>query len=132
MEMFNCFQTQELKEYLRNFLIHDANIADACYDRNNKILKIKLVNETFGEVMNFSFLEVKAMLFLAGDWHGSSTTVVALNVESDYSYVQNCVKSDELLNYIYIVMQTFNGDELYILAENLAIESESLTKANQG
>ena len=124
MTKFDIFQIEDLKNYLYHSYIHDAKIETLIYDRANKILKIEAFNSIHDIRIRFTFAEVKIMLSISGAEQGSTETIISLSVEEDYSYLQNCTKigGDCLNGCLYLLFQTFSGDELHIASENVLIE----------
>lgn len=124
MPRFKRSQIEGLKNYLYHSNVHDAKIEDYRYDRKQRIISIQAVNPIYGVRIYFTFEKAKAVLFICGNWHGSCDTIISTTVEEDYSRLQNCIQicGDSQNDYLYLVFQTFSGDELHIVSQEVSIE----------
>ena len=124
MPQFDKFQIEDLKDYVSHSDIHDAKIENLRYDRVKRILTIETINPSWGAKINVAFKEVKVVLSVSGNWHGSRDTILSLTVEDDYAYVQNFTQvcGNCLEDTLYLMFQMFSGDELHIVAEKVLME----------
>lgn len=125
MLKFDRFQIEDLKEYLYYSHIHDAKIESLKYNRKKRILTIETVNQIYNTRINLTFEEVRVVLSINSNEHGSCETIISLTAEEDYSYLQNCTKvCGNCLTYsLYLLFQMFSGDELHIVSEKVFIEN---------
>lgn len=125
MPRYNKNSVKELKAFLYNSYIHDANLENVEYNCKEDRIKIKLVNPIFGVQIDLIFLNIGLALVTKGDWPGDRATVLSLTVEEDFSYLQN----HQLLKQckytkddLYFLVQMFSGDELRIVSEEVIAE----------
>lgn len=125
MAYFNRAEIEALKGFIyAHYSIHDSNIEELIYDREQRTLTVEAVNHIFNERMKLIFGEVKVFLSISGNWQGNRDTILALVVEDDYLFLQNCkqVCGNCFDNSLYMVFQMFSGDELHIVSESVIIE----------
>ena len=125
MPRYNKNSVKELKAFLYNSYIHDANLENVEYNCKEDRIKIKLVNPIFGVQIDLIFLNIGLALVTKGDWPGDLATVLILTVEEDFSYLQN----HQLLKQckytkddLYFLVQMFSGDELHIVSKEVIAE----------
>lgn len=125
MPRYNKNSVKELKAFLYNSYIHDANLENVEYNCKEDRIKIKLVNPIFGVQIDLIFLNIGLALVTKGDWPGDRATVLSLTVEEDFSYLQN----HQLLKQckytkddLYFLVQMFSGDELHIVSKEVIAE----------
>lgn len=125
MPRYNKNSLKELKAFLYNSCIHDANLANVEYNCKEDRIKIKLVNPIFGVQIDLIFLNIGLALVTKGDWPGDRATVLSLTVEEDFSYLQNhqLLKPCEYMkDSLYLLFQMFSGDELHIVSKEVIAE----------
>lgn len=125
MPRYNKNSVKELKAFLYNSYIHDANLENVEYNCKEDRIKIKLVNPIFGVQIDLIFLNIGLALVTKGDWPGDRTTVLSLTVEEDFSYLQNHQRLKQckyMKDDLYFLVQMFSGDELHIVSEEVIAE----------
>jgi len=125
MPRYNKNSVKELKAFLYNSYIHDANLENFEYNCKEDHIKIKLVNPIFGVQIDLIFLNIGLALVTKGDWPGDRTTVLSLNMEEDFSYLQNhqlLKQSKYTKDDLYFLVQMFSGDELHIVSKEVIAE----------
>lgn len=125
MPRYNKNSVKELKAFLYNSYIHDANLENVEYNCKEDRIKIKLVNPIFGVQIDLIFLNIGLALVTKGDWPGDRTTVLSLTVEEDFSYLQNhqlLQQCQYTKDSLYLLFQMFSGDELHIVTKEVIAE----------
>ena len=123
MPRYNKDNVKGLKELLYNSYVHDAELENAEFDFKEDSIKITLFNPIFGAKINFTFLNIETALTIKGDWQGERTTVVSLTVEEDFSYLQKYLPNHgEYMDSLYLLFQTFSGNELHIVSKEVIVE----------
>lgn len=125
MPQFDRCKRNELRNYLYQSNIHDAELKECGYDRGKKTLTVKTINPIHGGKINFTFGEIRAILFAIGDSFGSDKTIISLTVEEDYSHLQNCTQvcGKELEDSVYLLFQMLSGDELHIVCDEIFVDT---------
>lgn len=67
MPRYNKNSVKELKAFLYNSYIHDANLENVEYNCKEDSIKIKLVNPIFGVQIDLIFLNIGLALVTKGD-----------------------------------------------------------------
>ena len=124
MPRYNINNTKELKKFLFNSYVHDANLENVEYDHREDSIKIELFNPIFNVKIYLTFLNIRILLTLKGEWSGKRETIISLTVEEDFSCLQNyLLKHSEYMDAsLYLLFQTFSGDELHIVSEEVIVE----------
>lgn len=123
MPRYNKNNVKELKELLYNSYVHDAELGNAEFDFKEDSIKITLSNPIFGAKIDFTFLNIETALTIKGDWQGDRATIVSLTVEEDFSYLQKYLtKHGEYMDSLYLLFQTFSGNELHIVSKEVIVE----------
>lgn len=123
MPRYNKDNVKGLKELLYNSYVHDAELKNAEFDFKEDSIKITLFNPIFGAKINFTFLNIEIALTIKGDWQGDRATIVSLTVEEDFSYLQKYLpKHGEYMDSLYLLFQTFSGNELHIVSKEVIVE----------
>lgn len=123
MPSYNKNNVKELKELLYNSYVHDAELENAEFDFKEDSIKITLSNPIFGAKIDFTFLNIETALTIKGDWQGERATIVSLTVEEDFSYLQKYLtKHGEYMDSLYLLFQTFSGNELHIVSKEVIVE----------
>ena len=123
MPRYNKNNVKELKELLYNSYVHDAELENAEFDFKEDSIKITLSNPIFGAKIDFTFLNIETALTIKGDWQGERATIVSLTVEEDFSYLQKYLtKHGEYMDSLYLLFQTFSGNELHIVSKEVIVE----------
>ncbi len=125
MERFNRDTAGELREFLYTSCVHDAKVETVEYDRRTNSVRVELYNPIFGERIAFTFLDIAAALAIRGRQRGNWGTLVSLTVEDDYSELANFLTEPggSLRDSLYMLFQTFTGEELHIAAKEVAVET---------
>lgn len=123
MPRYDKNNADELKALLYNSCVHDAKLENAEHDFREDSIKIKLFNPISGVKINFTFLNIGIALTIKGDWHGERATIVSLTVEENFSYLQKYLpEHGKYLDSLYLLFQTFSGDELHIVSKEVIVE----------
>ncbi|MBE5940856.1 MAG: hypothetical protein E7266_10775 [Lachnospiraceae bacterium] len=124
MPQYDRTKIKELKDYLYQSNIHDAEYEESWYDKEKKILFLSVMNPIFNKKIIFTFYNVKIILIINRNEFGSCDTILSLTVEDDYSHIENCTKinGDELEDSIYLLFQMFSCDELHIIAKEVFVD----------
>lgn len=124
MPRFNKNNIEELKEFLYNSYVHDAELENVIYDFREDCIKIGLLNPISNVKIDITFLQIETALTIKGGWNGSRETILSLTVEEDFSYLQNyLVKHKEYMeDSLYSLFQMFNGDELHIVSKEVIVK----------
>ncbi len=113
-----------LKEQIENSYIHDSIIVLNKYDWESEQLCVKLENQYFRESYVIIFDHIQFYLSIQGKWGGERSTVHSLTIE-DAQSLYKWWKNDNvkmLDNMIYVCIQTFSGEELHIVSEQVSFE----------
>lgn len=123
MPRYDKSSAKELKEFLYNGCIHDAKIENVSYDCSDHLLRIEAVNTFFNAIISFIFYDVEMALAIRGHDFGNCETIISLTVEDDLTCLQNYVQtcSESITDSLYMLFQTFSGDELHIVAKEVLI-----------
>ena len=124
MLKFDKSKTQELKDFLYNSYIHDAGLEIIRYECGENRLKVETFNPIFNVKINLTFHDVRTVFAIRGNDSGSSETIVSLTAEEDFSYLHNCFPKHckSIQDSIYLLFQTFSGDEFHIVSREVFIE----------
>lgn len=124
MPRYNKSNTEELKEFLYNSCVHDAELKNIKYNCGEDTLKIELFNPISNVKIDLTFLNIGIALAIKGEWHGNRETIISLTVEEDFLYVQKHLlkRKNNMENYIYLLFQMFSGDEVHILSKEVIID----------
>ena len=123
MPRYGKNNADELKALLYNSCVHDAKLENAEHDFRKDSIKIKLFNPIYGVEISFTFLNIEIALTIKGDWQGDRATIVSLTVEEDLSYLQKYLPNhSEYLDSLYLLFQTFSGNELHIISKEVIVE----------
>ena len=123
MPRYNKDNVKGLKELLYNSYVHDAELENEEFDFKEDSIKITLSNPIFGAKIDFTFLNIETALTIKGDWQGERATIVSLTVEEDFSYLQKYLtKHGEYMDSLYLLFQTFSGNELHIVSKEVIVE----------
>lgn len=129
MLQFNCLRRDELKDFLYNSCIHDAQIKNIRYDWQKRSFVLETFNPTLKIPYDIKFIFVNPQLVFSthGDWHGSRVTIQSLTLKEDYLCLQNSTRicDDSLKDSLYLLFQMFSGDELHIVSKELFISASS-------
>ena len=124
MSKYTKSNVEELKAFLYNSYVHDANLGTVEYSCKEDSIKIELFNPIFDVKIDLTFLNIGIALSIKGDWPGNRATIISLTVEDDFSYLRNCLlKSSEYMEgSLYLLFQMFSGDELHIVSKEVIVE----------
>ena len=125
MQRYNKNNTKELKAFLYNSCVHDAEIKNVRYDCAGDSIVIKLYNPISHVGMNLTFRGIIIALAIKGEWQGSRTTIISLTAEDDISYLQNYLKGygEYTKNALCLLFQMFSGDEMHIVSNEVIAEA---------
>lgn len=125
MPRYNKNNTKELKAFLYNSCVHDAELKNIRYDCGGDSIVIELYNPISHIGMNLTFRGIIIALAIKGEWQGSRTTIISLTAEDDFSYLQNYLKeySEYSKDALYLLFQMFSGDEMHIVSNEVIIEA---------
>lgn len=124
MSKYTKSNVEELKAFLYDSYVHDANLENVEYSCKEDKIKIELFNPIFDVKIDLTFLNIGIALSIKGDWPGNRATIISLTVEEDFSYLQNyLLKSSEYTeDSLYLLFQMFSGDELHIVSREVIVE----------
>ena len=124
MPRFNKNNINELKKFLYNSNVHDAELGNIKYDCREESIKIELFNPISNVKIDLTFHHIGTVLTIKGKWPGSRETIISLTVEEDFSYLHNyLLKHSECMeDSLYLLFQMFSGDELHIVSKEVIIE----------
>ena len=124
MSKYTKNNVEELKAFLHDSYVHDANLGNVEYSCKEDKIKIELFNPIFDVKIDLTFLNIGIALSIKGDWSGNRATIISLTVEEDFSYLQNyLLKSSEYTeDSLYLLFQMFSGDELHIVSREVIVE----------
>lgn len=133
MLQFDRLKTKELVKYLYYSNIHDAKIEKINYNKKCKDLIIKTINPIFNVEINFYFKDIK-YIYSEKSLLNCGDTILSLTIENDFSYFQDNLNSclDGLNNSLYLLFQTFSGNELHIVSEKVLIEDNQGSAGKTG
>lgn len=148
MHKFQKDDIPQLQEFLQQCKNHDSEIERFQYDWMARLLFVELYNSLYHERLKITFRNVALLFCVQGNWMaGDRKAVLGIVVEEDDSKIRNCAQTCSLndeysyvieKNYtqmrkcaqtfsqlegcLYLVLQTFSGDEIHILAEEMEID----------
>lgn len=124
MSKYTKSNVEELKAFLYDSYVHDANLGNVEYSCKEDSIKIELFNPIFDVKIDLTFLNIGIALSIKGDWSENRATIISLTVEEDFSYLQNyLLKSSEYTeDSLYLLFQMFSGDELHIVSREVIVE----------
>ncbi len=126
MLRFDKAHGKELDACIRHSQIHDAEIRAFRYDKQEQIatITIETVNPIFGDRMQFTFWNVKAVLSVCGSEPRGGETILSMSVQVDDSYLKNRMRicGDAAEDNLYILFQMLSGGELHILSKEVFAE----------
>ena len=125
MPRYNKNNIKELKEYLYNSCVHDAELKNIKCDYIEDQIEIELFNPIFDVKILLTFLNIGITFSVKGDWLGNRETISSLTVEDDFSYLHNYLikRSENREDSLYMLFQMFSGDELHIVSKEVIIET---------
>ena len=125
MLKFNKSSIKELKGYLYQSNIHDAQLKSSQYDIEQKKLCIEVVNPIYDVSIDLIFSDVSVLFFISGKEQGDCKTILSLSAEEDCSYIRDFPQAceDKLDESLYLLFQMFSGDELHVVCNELFIDS---------
>ena len=125
MPRYNKNNIKELKEYLYNSCVHDAELKNIKCDYIEDQIEIELFNPIFDVKILLTFLNIGITFSVKGDWSGNRETINSLTVEDDFSYLHNYLikHSENREDSLYMLFQMFSGDELHIVSKEVIIET---------
>lgn len=126
MPCFQKSQIDELREYLYRSDIHDAKVVNSNYKREQNCLYLEAYNSEKSIKIKLIFLDVQLLLWIKGDWLGCQDTILSLSVEDDYQVLQcyTLAYTSKMTDSLYLLFQTFSGDEAHIISSKLFIDIE--------
>ena len=124
MPRYNKNNIKELKEYLYNSCVHDAELKNIKCDYIEDQIEIELFNPIFDVKILLTFLNIGITFSVKGDWSGNRETINSLTVEDDFSYLHNYLikHSENREDSLYMLFQMFSGDELHIVSKEVIVE----------
>lgn len=124
MRKFNKSSILELKNLLRDSYVHDAKLKKFNYTLGENCIEIELFNPIFNVKLNLTCHGIEAALATKGEWGGSRETVLSLSAEDDFSCLKKLVPTlnNGAEDYLYLLIQTFSGDELHIVSREVNVE----------
>lgn len=125
MKKFQKKNIRELKEFVYNSYIHDAEVSSVRYKWHEDQLKIETVNPIFHVSTDFTFCGIELMFAVKCEEYSGHDTIISLSVEEDFSYLQNHIPkyAGDAAEALYLLFQTLSGDELHIVAKEVVIET---------
>lgn len=127
-KMYTVKNILDLKRQLRNPIFHDSIFKTAKFFPQNKELYLSLLNEYENSHILLKFYNVISLHFIGLDRLCKDQTINIVCLEENNELLINNFKlfgyddNININNYIYIVCQTFSGNELYIACEKIDIE----------
>ena len=124
MSEFTKKNASELKDFLFHSNTHDSQIQNIEYKYSKGVIKIELYNSFYNSRYEFTFRDVVLFLTTKGDWGGRQDTVSALDLEEDYSYLQDKIPEHITCpeDYLYLVLEAFSGDAIHILSKEVTVK----------
>lgn len=124
MPKFDKNSLKEIKDFLYNSCVHDAELENIGYNCEEDTIKIELFNPIFNGKINLTFHNIKIALAIKGKTHGSRETIISLTAEEDFSYLQNYLPNyvEGIENSLYLLFQMLSGDELHIVSREVGAE----------
>lgn len=124
MSKYTKNNVEELKAFLYNSYVHDANLETVEYSYKEDSIKIELFNPIFDVKIDLTFFNIGIALSIKGDWPGNRATIISLTVEEDFSYLRNYIPkfSEYMGDSLYLLFQMFSGDELHIVSKEVIVE----------
>ncbi len=124
MPRYNRGSFKELKSFLYNSYVHDAELKNVSCNYNENSMKFELVNPIFAVKIDLTFFDIEIVLKIKGDWLGSRTTICSLTAEENFSRLQKyMLNPGEYANdSLYLMFQMFSGDELHIVSKEVLVE----------
>ena len=130
MPEFDKSSIAELKNYLYCGSIHDGEISQFNYDRENQTLNLDIINNYVNKRICFTFYDVLTFVSTSGEYdYASRNTIYGLVLEEDFSLFKSfpMIKLERFENMIYFVFETFSGDEIHIVFKKVSIIKECKT-----
>lgn len=124
MKSYNSFNRVDLDEFLHLSNIHDSTMDDFVFNFQTKTISLRMNNTYFQKSTIVFFENIKVFFFKKGNWVGKSNVVLSLMTENDPSSIQRIEKeyNISLKNMLYCIIQTFSGDEIHFLCEQISID----------
>lgn len=123
MPTFNKNCIQELKDFLYNSYVHDAEIENVEHNYGQDYIRIALFNPIFNVKMDLTFKNVEIALAIKGKEYGSPKTIISLTAEEDFSYLHTYLPkhSECIEGSLYMLFQMLSGDELHIVSKEVIV-----------
>lgn len=124
MPKFSKNNIDELNRFLYDSCVHDAKLESIKYNGIQDSTKIELFNPISNTRIYLTLLDTGVALATKGVWPGDRETILSLTVEEDFSYLQNYISGQHECTeeYLYLLFQTFSGDELHVISKEIIIE----------
>lgn len=132
MSKYTKSNIEELKAFLYDSYVHDANLGYVEYSCKDDRIKIELYNPIFDVKIDLTFLDIVITLSIKGDWPGNRATLISLSVEKNLSYLQeSLLKANEYMeDALYLLFQMLSGDELHIVSKEVIVEITNLSESS--
>lgn len=132
MPKYTKSNIEELKAFLYDSYVHDANLGYVEYSCKDDRIKIELYNPIFDVKIDLTFLDIVITLSIKGDWPGNRATLISLSVEKNLSYLQkSLLKANEYIeDALYLLFQMLSGDELHIVSKEVIVEITNFSESS--
>lgn len=132
MSKYTKSNFEELKAFLYDSYVHDANLEYVEYSCKDDRIKIELYNPIFDVKIDLTFLDIVITLSIKGDWPGNRATLISLSVEKNLSYLQkSLLKANEYMeDALYLLFQMLSGDEFHIVSKEVIVEITNLSESS--
>ena len=120
---FDFSHSKELKDFLYNEFTHDAKIKKMAYEYLENKLYIEAYHEFFDVKTIYSIHNITMFVLEKGDWGGVRDSIFSLTVEKkSYFPYRDERKEQRKEDFLYLLLQTFSGDEIHVAAKEVDVE----------